>query len=290
MHSVMQKIYRLTSWLALGLKGDSQKQTREHFDGINCCQSEWNLLHSPSTDSTDSAGCSRLCSSTSVVWTRPAASASLARICSGPSERCNDNPRPVICRGWEVSQAEPRPVFAARCVHLAWHSSSTSTSALGVWSTLQLHHVAIISASQRRWLKLKGFTPIICRRMRRRQAATFSESRGFFFFFTTWLFLTLSSVIADILFFRFMSAPFGAAPSYDDTLRFTRPLIFSETGPLWCTSSNLSLSDRFFQRCRRGQSMSDLESSGKLHSRETPRGLRYTNTTHDRISTSDRIA
>lgn len=179
MHFVMQKIYRLTSWLALGLKGDSQKQIREHFDGINCCQSELNLLHSPSTDSTDSTGCSRLCSSTSVVSTRPAASASLARICSGPSDCCNDNPRPVICRGCEVSQAEPRPVFAARCVDLAWHSSSTSTSALGVWSTLQLHHVAIIPASQRRWLKLKGFTPIICRRMRPR----FLKAEGFFFFF-----------------------------------------------------------------------------------------------------------
>lgn len=201
---------------------------------------------------TDSTGCSRLCSSTSVFLTRPAVSASLARICSGPSDRCNDNPRPVICWGCEVSQWEQRPVFAARCVDLAWHSSSTSTSALSVWSTLQLHHVAIVSASQRWWLKLKGFTPIICRRMRRRQAATFSES-SFFFFFTTWLFLTLSSVIVDNLFFRFMSALFRAAPSYDDTLRFTRLLIFSETGPLLCTSSNLSLSDRFFQKCRGGK-------------------------------------
>lgn len=136
---------------------------------------------------------------------------------------------------------------------LAWHSSSTSTSALSVWSTLQLHHVAIISTSQRWWLKLKGFTPIISRHMRQRQAATFSKTEVFFFLLQLGYFLTLSSVIADILFFRSMSAPFCTAPSCADTLRFTRLLIFSETGPLLCTSSNLSLSDRFFQRCRGGK-------------------------------------
>lgn len=127
----------------------------------------------------------------------------MVRICSRPRDSCNDNPRLVIC--------ETRfPNRAAACV-------CGSLRALGLTLVFNKHlclqrliYSSITPCSNH--LRI----PKMVIEVKRIHTDNFADARGNVrqprltepsFDFTTCLFLTLSSVIVDILFFRLISVP-----------------------------------------------------------------------------------
>ena len=192
------------------------------------------------------------CSPTCVLFKSFADQFTLCRICFSPGDCCNDNPKPVICRTQFPNGAAVCTCSSLRRLGVTLSPLTFSEHlCLCFWSTLQLHHVAIISASQRWWLKLKGFTLII---YQHKHTHTHSATLGGRFS-ASWVLRRVLrlchfwSFNCRYLFFQLISIPYSSACTglhavthsysyrqhrvlvYDDTLRFTWQLSARKWGP-----------------------------------------------------------